>query len=112
MDRDIGDSYLKCWKEVSNISLQKEENHITRHKHEVRIRSRIIWRIQINIKDVVAREWEINTTIHKDFDKVITGKKEEIPHLRDHNQKLLLQIKKAKYKVQCSQKLEEKIQAP
>ena len=31
--------------------------------------------------------------------------------MRDHNQKLLLQIKKEKDKVQCSQKLEEKIQA-
>ena len=49
-------------------------------------------------------------TIHKDFDKVIASKEEEISHLRDHNQKLLLQIK-AKDKVQCSQKLEEKIQA-
>ena len=45
------------------------------------------------------------------FDKVIANKKEKISRLRDHNQKLLLQIKKAKDKVQCSQKLEEKIQA-
>ena len=48
---------------------------------------------------------------HKDLDKVITRKEEEISRLRDHNQKLLLQIKKEKDKVQCSQKLEEKIQA-
>ena len=34
-------------------------------------------------------------------------KEEEISRLRDHNQKLLLQIKKAKEKVQCNQKLEE-----
>ena len=50
-------------------------------------------------------------TIHKDFDKVVVGKKEEISRLRDPNKKLLMQIKKAKDKVQCSQKLEEKIQA-
>ena len=50
-------------------------------------------------------------TIHKDFDKVIASKEEEISRLRDHNHKLVLQIKKAKNKVQCSQKLEEKIQA-
>ena len=49
-------------------------------------------------------------TIHKDFNKVVAGKEEEISHLRDHNHKLLLQIKKEKDKVQCSQKLEEKIQ--
>ena len=35
-------------------------------------------------------------TIHKEFDKVIVDKEEEISHLRDHNQKLLLQIKKEK----------------
>ena len=46
--------------------------------------------------------------IQKDFDKVIAGK-EEIFRLRDHNKKLLLQIKKERDKVQCSQKLEEKI---
>ena len=49
--------------------------------------------------------------IHKDLEKVIASKEEEISRLRDHNHKLLLQIKKAKDKVQCSQKLEEKIQA-
>ena len=48
-------------------------------------------------------------TIHKDFNKVVAGKEEEFSRLRDHNQKLLLQIKKAKDKVQCSQKLQEKI---
>ena len=37
-------------------------------------------------------------------------KEEEISRLRDHNQKLLLQIKKTKDKTQCNQKLEEKIQ--
>ena len=35
-------------------------------------------------------------TIQNDFNKVIAGKKEEISRLGDHNQKLLLQIKKAK----------------
>ena len=40
-------------------------------------------------------------TIHKDFDKVIAGK-EEISRLRDHNKKLLLQIKKKNVKVQCN----------
>ena len=44
--------------------------------------------------------------IQKDFDKVIAGKKEEISHLRDHNQKLLLQIKKEKDKFQHNQQLE------
>ena len=32
--------------------------------------------------------------IQNDFNNVNTGKKEEISRLRDHNQKLLLQIKK------------------
>ena len=41
--------------------------------------------------------------IQKDFDKVIEGKEEDISCLRDHNQKLLLQIKKAKDKFQCNQ---------
>ena len=40
-------------------------------------------------------------TIHKDFDKVVVGKEEEISRLGDHNQKL--QIKKAKDKVQHNQ---------
>ena len=40
-------------------------------------------------------------TIHKDFDKIIAGKEEEISCLRDHNQKLLLQIKKENDKIQC-----------
>ena len=48
---------------------------------------------------------------HKDLNKVIASKEEEISRLRDHNQKLFLLIKKAKDKVHCSQKLEEKIQA-
>ena len=48
---------------------------------------------------------------YKDLNKVIARKEEEISRLRDHNQKLLLQIKKEKDKVQCSQKLEENIQA-
>ena len=47
---------------------------------------------------------------HKDLNLVIASKEEEIYRLRDHNHKLLLQIKKEKDKVQCSQKLEEKIQ--
>ena len=37
-------------------------------------------------------------------------KEEEISRLRDHNQKLILQIKKEKDKVQCNQKLEEENQ--
>ena len=49
-------------------------------------------------------------TIQKYFDKVIAGKEEEISHLRDHNQKLLLQIKKEKDKAQYNQKLEEENQ--
>ena len=57
-----------------------------------------------------GNEKYIHTT-HKDFDKAVAGKEEEISRLRDHNHKLLLQIKKAKDKVHCSQKLEEKIQA-
>ena len=47
-------------------------------------------------------------TIQKDFNKVIASKEEEISRLRDHNQKLLLQIKKEKDKVQCNEKFEEK----
>ena len=49
-------------------------------------------------------------TIQKDFDKVIAGKEEEISRLKDHNQKLLLQIKKAKDKAQYNQKIEEENQ--
>ena len=43
----------------------------------------------------------------KDLNKVIVGKEEEISHLRDHNKKLLLQIKKKNDKVQCNQKVKE-----
>ena len=42
-------------------------------------------------------------TRQNDFNKVIAGKKEEISRLRDHNQKLLPQIKKAKDKFQRNQ---------
>ena len=42
-------------------------------------------------------------TIHNDFNKFIAGKEEEISRLRDHNQKLLLQIKKEKDKFQRNQ---------
>ena len=41
------------------------------------------------------------------FEKDIQERDEEISHLRDHNQKLLLQIKKEKDKAQYNQKLEE-----
>ena len=48
--------------------------------------------------------------IQKDFNRVIAGKEEEISHVRDHNQKLLLQIKKVKDKAQYNQNLEEENQ--
>ena len=48
--------------------------------------------------------------MHNEFDKVIIDKEEEISRLRDHNQKLLLQIKKEKDKAQYNQKLEEENQ--
>ena len=43
----------------------------------------------------------------EEFDKVIMDKEEAISCLRDHNQNLLLQIKKENDKVQCNQKLED-----
>ena len=43
--------------------------------------------------------------IHNDFNKVIATKEEEISRLRDHNPKLLLQIKKVKDKFQWNQQL-------
>ena len=46
-------------------------------------------------------------TIQNDLNKFIAGKKEEISRLRDHNQKLLLQIKKEKDKFQHNQQFEE-----
>ena len=49
-------------------------------------------------------------TIHNDFNKVIAGKEEEISHLRDHNQKLLLQIKKENDRFQRNQQFEEENQ--
>ena len=49
-------------------------------------------------------------TIQNDLNKVISGKKEETSRLRDHNHKLLLQIKKAKDKFQHNQRLEEENQ--
>ena len=45
--------------------------------------------------------------MQKEFDKVIKDKEEEISCLRDHNQKLLFQIKKAKDRAQDHQKIEE-----
>ena len=45
--------------------------------------------------------------IHNDFNKVIAGKEEDVFRLREHNQKLLPQIKKAKDKFQRNQLLEE-----
>ena len=49
--------------------------------------------------------------MHNEFDQVVIDREEEIFRLRDHNQKLLLQIKKAKDKAQYNQKLEEENQA-
>ena len=46
-------------------------------------------------------------TIHNNFNKVIVGKEEEISRLRDHNHKLLLQIKKEKDKFKRNQQFEE-----
>ena len=48
--------------------------------------------------------------MQKEFDKVIVDKEEDISRLRDHNQKLLLQLKKAKDKAQFNQKIEEENQ--
>ena len=60
------------------------------------------------ISNVMSQGNEKSTqTIQKEFNKVIANKEEEISRLRDHNQKLLLQIKKAKDTVQHNQKLEE-----
>ena len=55
-----------------------------------------------------TKEFEI---VRNKFENDIQEWDEEISRLRDHNQKLLLQIKKAKDLSQCCQKLEEKIQA-
>ena len=43
--------------------------------------------------------------MQKEFDKVIMDKEEETSRLRDHNQKMLLQTKKAKDKAQYNQRL-------
>ena len=48
--------------------------------------------------------------MQKEFNKVSMDKEEEISRLRDHNHKLLLQIKKAKDKAQDNQNLEEENQ--
>ena len=48
--------------------------------------------------------------MQKEFDKVTMDKEEDISHIRDHNQKLLLQIKKAKDGKQYNQNIEEKNQ--
>ena len=45
--------------------------------------------------------------MQKEFNKVIKDKEEEISHLRDHNQKLLFQIKKVKDRAQDHQNIEE-----
>ena len=48
--------------------------------------------------------------MQKEFDKVIMDKEEETSRLEDHNQKLVLQIKKAKDKAQYNQRLKEENQ--
>ena len=48
--------------------------------------------------------------MQEEFDKVITIKEDEISHVKDHNQKLIVQIKKVKDKAQYNKKLEEKNQ--
>ena len=45
--------------------------------------------------------------MYNEFDKFIIEKEEEISHLRDHNQKSLLQLNKAKDKAKYNQNLEE-----
>ena len=44
--------------------------------------------------------------MHKEFDKIIIDKDEEISHLNGHSKKLPAQIKKSRDKMQCNKKLE------
>ena len=48
--------------------------------------------------------------MQKEFDEVIKDKSEEISHLKEHNKKLLTQIKNSKVRKQCVQKLEQENQ--
>jgi hypothetical protein len=45
--------------------------------------------------------------VQKEFDEVVKDKNEAISCLKEHNQKLLNQIKKSKNSKQCVQKLEQ-----
>ena len=61
-----------------------------------------------DILKVLSQEYHKSIQkMHKEFYKVIMDKEEEISHLRDHNQKSLLQLKKVKDKEKYNQNLEE-----
>jgi hypothetical protein len=61
-----------------------------------------------NISKVILQEnKKAMQGTQKEFDEVITEKNEEISRLKDHNKKLLTQIKKAKVTKQYGKKLEQ-----
>ena len=52
-----------------------------------------------NISKIITKDSQKSITkMQKEYDKVAMDKEEEISRLRDHNHKLLLQIKKVKHK--------------
>ena len=59
--KKLGTFILNAEKKFLTFPYKNKKNHMVRHWHEDRIIGCIIWRIQRNIKDVVAGKWEINT---------------------------------------------------
>ena len=102
---------MQSHKLESELEYYKESNQKRQFENdkEKYFNDLINTKLKDRIRESTKQTKEFEITKNK-FDKDIQERDEEISRLRDHNQKLLLQIKKEKDKVQRNQKLEKKIQ--
>ena len=107
MKDDQGNSHLQSQRLESELGYYKESNKKLQieNNNEKHFSDLINTKLKDHIWDTKqTKEFEI---ARNKFKKDIQEWDEEIFRLRDHNQKLLLQIKKAKDKVQRNQKLDK-----
>ena len=112
MKGDQGNLQLQSQELENELGYYKENNKKLQFENEKEkyFNDLINTKLKDHIQESTKQTKEFEIARNK-FDKDIQERDEEISRLRDHNKNLLLQIKKAKDKVQCSQKLQEKIQA-
>ena len=108
MKDDEGNSQLQSEKLESELRYYKKSNKKLKFENdkEKYFNDLINTKLKDRIRESTKQTKEFEIARNK-FDKDIQERDEEISRLRDHNQKLLLQIKKENDKVQCNQKLEE-----